>query len=152
LFHREYLKRDDQYLAWRTQQEENTNRMVRKARDKDRALAEDNGVAMENGNGAIDEDEDDEMEDEDEEEPHGSKIIVIHPGSQNLRIGFANDALPKTVPMVVARKSKESESEENNGEPLPKRVKRDGEVPNEPEKRFGEEVESKGHNDFWCSY
>jgi actin-related protein 8 len=117
--------------------------MVRKARDKDRALAEDNGVAMENGNGAIDEDEDDEMEDEDEEEPHGSKIIVIHPGSQNLRIGFANDALPKTVPMVVARKSKESESEENNGEPLPKRVKRDGEVPNEPEKRFGEEVKPK---------
>jgi actin-related protein 8 len=114
--------------------------MVRKARDKDRALAQGNDIEITNGNGAVDDDEDDEMEDEDEEEPHGSKIIVIHPGSQNLRIGFANDALPKTVPMVIARRWKESESEENGGEPLPKRVKRDGEVPIEPEKRFGEEV------------
>lgn len=116
--------------------------MVRKARDKDRALAQDNGVTIEasNGTAAVDEDEDEEMADADEEEPHGSKIIVIHPGSQNLRIGFANDALPKTVPMVVARRWKESESEEDGGEPAPKRVKRDGEEPSEPEKKFGDEV------------
>lgn len=138
--YREYLKREDQYLAYRTLQEESRGRLVRDARDKDRALAMDNGVPMANGDGQVDNDE--EMEDAANEssEPHGSKIIVIHPGSQNLRIGFANDALPKTVPMVIARKWKENESDENGGEPLPKRVKIDGEVPPEPEKQFGEEV------------
>jgi actin-related protein 8 len=85
-------------------------------------------------------DDDVAMEDGDGQEPHGSKIIVIHPGSQYLRIGFANDALPKTVPMVIARKWKQNESEENGAEPLPKRIKIDDEIPNEPEKWFGEEV------------
>jgi actin-related protein 8 len=80
------------------------------------------------------------MEDADSQEPHGSKIIVVHTGSQYLRIGLANDALPKTVPMVIARKSKQNESEEDDGEPLPKRQKVQGKVPNEPEKWFGEEV------------
>jgi len=56
----------------------------------------------------------------------GSKTIVIHPGSQNLRIGLASDPLPKTVPMVVARKAEHSESEENAGEPKPKRRKVEG--------------------------
>ncbi|KAF2663762.1 chromatin remodeling complex subunit [Microthyrium microscopicum] len=140
-YYTEYLKREDQYLAYRTLQEENTNRMVREARDKDRALAQGNGVPMANGNGAADNDED-MMDVDDSSEIHGSKIIVIHPGSQNLRIGFANDAIPKTVPMVVARRWKENESEENGGEPLPKRVKIDGEVPEEPEKQFGEEFAS----------
>jgi actin-related protein 8 len=93
---------------------------------------------MADPNGAIDDDI--PMEDSDAQEPHGSKIIVIHPGSQYLRIGFANDALPKTVPMVIARKWRENESEENGGEPLPKRVKVNGKVPHEPEKWFGEEV------------
>ena len=69
----------------------------------------------------------------------GSKTIVIHPGSQNLRIGLASDALPKTVPMVVARRWEMNESEETK-EPLPKRFKVDDEVPHEPEKWFGDEV------------
>jgi actin-related protein 8 len=62
-------------------------------------------------------------------EPHGAKIVIIHPGSQNLRIGLASDALPKTVPMCIARKWKESESEENGGEPAPKRLKLSDNVP-----------------------
>lgn len=70
----------------------------------------------------------------------GSKTIVIHPGSQNLRIGLASDALPKTVPMVIARRWAKNESEEKEGEPRPKRFKVDGEVPHEPEKWFGDEV------------
>jgi actin-related protein 8 len=73
----------------------------------------------------------------DDSEPHGSKIVVIHPGSQYLRIGFANDALPRTVPMVIARRWKENEAEENGGEPLPKRLKSDDEP---AEKWFGDEV------------
>ncbi len=68
-----------------------------------------------------------------------SKVIVIHPGSQNLRIGLANDALPKTVPMVIARRSVRSESEEDGGEPIPKRRKLENGTQLEPEKMFGEE-------------
>lgn len=58
--------------------------------------------------------------------PPGSKIIVIHLGSQNMRIGLASDPLPKTVPMVVARKAQRSESEEDTDEPRPKKRKVEG--------------------------
>jgi len=136
--HSEYLKRDDQYLAWRTLQEENTNRMVREARDHDRALAQGNGVAMADPNAGLDEDV--PMEEVNGvtglPEPHGSKIVVIHPGSQNLRIGLANDALPKTVPMCIARKARQNESEKDGAEPRPKRIKTE---PDPPEKWFGDE-------------
>ena len=78
---------------------------------------------------------------EEEEAPLvGSKIVVMHLGSQNLRIGFASDALPKTVPMVIARKAKENEAEENGGEPKPKRLKLDDGQLLEPEKMFGPDV------------
>lgn len=71
----------------------------------------------------------------------GSKVIVIHLGSQNLRIGLASDALPKTVPMTIARRWKESESEENGGEPSPKRPKlHDGSYPDPDKNMFGQEV------------
>jgi actin-related protein 8 len=70
----------------------------------------------------------------------GSKIIVIHPGSQNLRIGLASDALPKTIPMVIAKKWEFSESEEGDNEPKPKRLKLEDGSDVEPEKMFGEEV------------
>ena len=45
--------------------------------------------------------------DSDEEPPDqgGSKVIVIHPGSRNLRIGLASETFPHTVPMVIARPS-----------------------------------------------
>lgn len=65
---------------------------------------------------------------------YGSKTIVIHIGSQNLRLGLATDALPKTVPMVLARKSRETEAE--SSEPKPKRLKLDV----SPEEQFGDEV------------
>jgi actin-related protein len=73
-------------------------------------------------------------------EPHGSKIIVIHPGSLNLRIGLANDAVPKTVPMCIARKDTQTELEANSSEALPRRVGVDGVLPPDPERWFGEEV------------
>ncbi|CAG8610101.1 9022_t:CDS:2 [Ambispora gerdemannii] len=34
----------------------------------------------------------------------GSKVLVIHPGSKNLRIGRASNAFPLIVPHVIARK------------------------------------------------
>ena len=66
----------------------------------------------------------------------GSKTIVIHVGSQNLRLGLATDALPKTVPMVLAKKAKRSEAE--GSEPIPKRLKLDEDASSE--ELFGEEV------------
>ncbi|KAF2457938.1 hypothetical protein BDY21DRAFT_285308 [Lineolata rhizophorae] len=153
-YYTEYLKRDDQFLAFRTQNEEATNRMVREARDRDRALAQSSrGVTMAGdgtagaGGDAMDVDEDLVAEDNTAavatQEARGSKIIVMHPGSQNLRVGLASDALPKTVPMVIARRDKENESEAGDGEPSPKRVKIDDELPEEPEKWFGEEFSKK---------
>ena len=75
-----------------------------------------------------------------DQDASGTKVIVIHPGSQNLRIGLASDALPKTVPMVVARRWKCNESEEAGGESSPKRIKLDDGSYAEPEKMFGPEV------------
>jgi actin-related protein 8 len=138
-YYTDYLKRDEQILAFRSQREEDRNKMIKQARDRDRALAQgqivdpDGDVDMEEG--------DEEVEDE---ASSGAKTIVIHIGSQNLRVGLANDALPKTVPMVIARRAERSESEENEGEPAPKIAKLDnGLPPPEPEKRFGEDFAKK---------
>ena len=118
--------------------------MTANAKDRDRALAQarpndlpaaepeiymDDDVGMDDIGGALT-----------GQDALGSKVIVIHPGSQNLRIGLASDALPKTVPMVIARKWKQSESEEDDGEPSPKRLKSNSGLAMEPEKIFGEEV------------
>ncbi|QKX60674.1 uncharacterized protein TRUGW13939_07820 [Talaromyces rugulosus] len=136
-YYTDYLKRDDQLLAFRLQNEEVRNRMTKTAKDRDRAFAlgkQEQGEAEVDGDTA--------MEDAEEApaEAAGSKVIVIHVGSQNLRIGLASDALPKTVPMVIARKSAKNESEDDNAEPRPKRLKldEDGEEI-EPEKQFGPE-------------
>jgi actin-related protein 8 len=40
---------------------------------------------------------------EDETEPSGSKVIVLHIGSRNLRIGLASHTFPHTIPMLIAR-------------------------------------------------
>jgi actin-related protein 8 len=53
-----------------------------------------------------------------------------------MRIGLATDALPKTVPMVIARKADRTEAED--AEPVPKRLKLDDDTPSE--EWFGEEV------------
>jgi actin-related protein 8 len=140
--HSDYLKRDDQLLAFRLQNEEARNRMTKTAKDRDRALALGKPAEVD---GDTEMDGDTVMEDVNEETPAeaaGSKVIVIHVGSQNLRIGLASDALPKTVPMVIARKSKMNESEEEGVEPRPKRVKLDEDDDDglEPEKQFGPEV------------
>lgn len=136
---REYLKRDDQILVFRLQNEESPNCMTKTVKDEDRPLASSNGndismvdadvymedvVAREDAEGAV------------EEQP-GSKVIVIHPGSQNLRIGLASDALPKTVPMAIARKSTTNECD---GEPKPKRLKGENGARLDSEEMFGKEV------------
>lgn len=134
-FDSDFLKRDDQILALRLQQDERLDRRKKAAVDVDRARAH----AAQQGLAFVepaDPDLDGDVAMDDEGEDYGSKTIVIHPGSQNLRIGLATDALPKTVPMVIARKSDRSEAE--TSEPKPKRVKLDA----PPEEQFGEDVRS----------
>lgn len=112
--------------------------MAKMAKDRDRALA----MSKSNDPEADAEmDGDANMEDAEESptEALGSKTIVIHLGSQNMRIGLASHALPKTVPMVIARKSATSECEDRE-EPNPKRLKLDDGSVMEPEKILGQEV------------
>ena len=117
--------------------------MTANAKDRDRALAQARPNELPPD---VDMDIDDEAGLDElggtsgDQDASGSKVIVIHPGSQNLRIGLASDALPKTVPMVVARKWKCSESEEHGAEPLPKRQKLENGAYPEPESLFGQDV------------
>lgn len=134
-YYTEYLKRDDQILAFRLQQDEARNRMTKQAKDRDRALAQGRPIGPDG-----DIEMEDDQEDGEDENTSGSKTIVIHIGSQNMRIGLASDALPKTVPMVIAKKAMKSESEEGDGEPKPKRLKLDDGTLAEPEKMFGDDV------------
>ncbi|EED20539.1 chromatin remodeling complex subunit (Arp8), putative [Talaromyces stipitatus ATCC 10500] len=142
-YYTDYLKRDDQLLAYRLQNEEARNRMTKTAKDRDRALAlgKQEQADTEADGDAVMEDAEEAVE----AETAGSKVIVLHLGSQNLRIGLASDALPKTVPMVIARKSTQNESEDGV-EPRPKRVKLNEDENEEdiaPEKRFGTEFASQ---------
>lgn len=137
----DYMKHDYQVLATRIQNENNTAKMIKKAKDMDRAKnTTDAPLSNRDGEAELD---DEEMGGGDEMDP--SKIIIIHPGSQNLRIGFASDALPKTIPMVIAQPAPETESQVC--EPCPRRVV-DSQAPDE---LFGEEfskIFTKASNDL----
>lgn len=100
------MKRDDQILSLRLQGEANRDRLVQTAKDRDRALNTTNGeVPLP----IVEDQVEDGATPSTFADP--SKIIVIHPGSQNLRIGFASDALPKTIPMALATKFSQTEAE-----------------------------------------
>ncbi|KAL8822743.1 MAG: hypothetical protein Q9191_006529, partial [Dirinaria sp. TL-2023a] len=116
--------------------------MTTKAKDRDREMAQSGVIDISIADADMDVDDDVGMDDGmgSGQEALGSKVIVIHPGSQNLRIGLANDPLPKTIPMVIARKWPTSESEEHDGEPKPKRLKKDDGSTLAPDKMFGEDV------------
>nr|POF13143.1 putative actin-related protein 8 [Quercus suber] len=131
----DFLKRDDQILALRLQHDEQLDRTKKNAVDLDRARAQaaHDGLPFVEPNQDMDEDV---PMDDAENESYGSKTIVIHIGSQNLRIGLATDALPKSVPMVIARRTTRSEAEDS--EPRPKRMKLNADIPSE--EWFGEDV------------
>ena len=116
--------------------------MTSNAKDRDRALAESRASDIPVPAVDMDLEDDvgmDELSSVPGQDASGNKVIVIHPGSQTLRIGLASDALPKTVPMVIARRWRSSESEEDP-EPRPKRMKFDDDSLPEPEILFGQEV------------
>ncbi|KAI5290582.1 actin-like protein arp8 [Ascosphaera aggregata] len=138
-YYTDYLKRDDQILAYRLQNEEARAQMIRKARERERALATKNEVPLPEP--TPDADGDTIMQESDETEPEakGARTVIMHLGSQNLRIGFASDALPKTMPMVIAHRAPKNEAEEQGGEPKPKRLKLSEDQSIQPEDIFGEE-------------
>ncbi|KAK5169433.1 actin-like protein arp8 [Saxophila tyrrhenica] len=142
----EFLKRDDQSISYRLQQEERLNARKKAAVDIDRARAYGNQDGVPYGEQDVDLDGDVAMDDE-LNENYGSKTIVIHVGSQNLRLGLATDALPKTVPMVIARKAARNEAEDS--EPLPKRLKLDENAT--PEEMFGDEF-AKEYNSMAADF
>lgn len=133
------MKRDDQILPLRMQNDATRERLVNLAKDRDReralnprgevplladdVLEEEAAVPDEDGSGIVKNDP--------------SRIIIIHPGSQNLRIGFASDALPKTIPMTLATRFPQTEAEQH--EALPRRK---FEAPT-PEEQHGEDWSKK---------
>lgn len=133
------MKRDDQILSLRMQNDATRDRLVQSAKDRDRERAlnprgevpllaedvpeEEATIPDEDGNDIAKNDP--------------SRIIIIHPGSQNLRIGFASDALPKTIPMALATRFPQTEAEQH--EALPRRK---FEAPT-PEEQYGEEWSKK---------
>ncbi len=125
-YYTEYMKRDDQILPLRMQTEASRDKMIRNAKDRDRAMARTGDMTMIDGP-----DFDEEADDEGTEGMDPSKIIVIHLGSQNMRIGLASDALPRTVPMCAAWKMAKTESDVKP--PLPRRKKNAA----SPEEEFG---------------
>lgn len=137
------MKRDDQVLAYRLQNEKNREKMAENARNRDRALAQTSGgdVTVAEGHTETKADMGDAtMLDEEDIEYSPRQVVVIHPGSQNLRIGLASDAVPRTIPMVIARLSHRNESEGDDAEPLPERLKGDDGAVLDAESMFGEKV------------
>lgn len=134
----EYMKRDEQVLSLRLLSDANRDRIAQNARDRDRerALNPKGEVPL----AVLDEKEEAQGEDgavpaNDGSDP--SRIIVIHPGSQNLRLGFASDALPKTIPMALATRFPQTESEQYEAVP-----RRQFEAPT-PDEQYGEEWSKK---------
>lgn len=129
------MKNDEQILGLRISRQVQVDQMVKNARDLDRAMAQEGDAETLDPENADEDGEDIEMTAADDLDP--SKSIVIHFGSQNLRIGYANDALPKTIPMVIARRSRATELESTV--PRPKRQKvGDNETVLSCEKQFGD--------------
>ncbi|KAK9447249.1 uncharacterized protein V1518DRAFT_421732 [Limtongia smithiae] len=89
-YYTEYLKRDDQAMIVRQLAEE-------------LAKAKGHKESAEDVKPIVDEEMEDDKEDE-EQETFGSKVIVVHLGSRNMRIGLASDTFPKTIPLCIAYK------------------------------------------------
>ncbi|OLN93972.1 putative actin-related protein 8 [Colletotrichum chlorophyti] len=115
-YYTDYMKRDDQILALRLQGDATRDRIVQAAKDRDRALAQSGRAEVPL---VIPELQPEEAPTDGAAGLDPSKVIVIHPGSQNLRIGFASDALPKSIPMTLATKFPQTEAEIH--EALPRR-------------------------------
>ncbi|KAK9453505.1 hypothetical protein V1511DRAFT_81987 [Dipodascopsis uninucleata] len=90
-YYTEYLKKDDQAMLIRQLAEELAKAKEQKGQQYD----------------------DMDVDEKEEDDQYGSKVIVIHLGSRNLRIGLASDTYPKTIPNVLAYRVS-SKNEDNS--------------------------------------
>jgi len=120
-YYTEYLKRDDQIMVVREQEE-----ALRQAAAQEQARRQ--GGSGDDPMATDEQKVPDEVAEEEEVTRYGSKIIVIHPGSQNLRIGYASDALPKSIPNVIARLADKAEFELEERSPKRMKLDADGDV------------------------
>ncbi|ATY63964.1 chromatin remodeling complex subunit (Arp8), putative [Cordyceps militaris CM01] len=134
-YYTDYMKRDDQILALRLQNDATRDKLVQSARDRDRFLSKPANGELSLPVPNLADDEDGAATPSAATDP--SRIIVIHPGSQNLRIGFASDALPKTLPTALATKFARTEAD--MFESLPRRQFEAKTV----EQQYGEEWSKK---------
>ncbi|KAK6457513.1 actin-related protein [Scheffersomyces xylosifermentans] len=165
----EYLRKDEQISfvrSWRAEKLQQSNVIIKKTEASVEADDAQNGettnfddfdlnnieaeMNQKKANQLVEDedDEDDEEENESEEIREekakiGHDVIVIHPGSSYIRIGRATDAVPKTIPTVIAVPRHDSTNSTNGTtkrgsrqlhhnkkqEPRPKReILADGEV------------------------
>lgn len=109
----DYLKKDDQIFILRERKQIRLNKVQLKQIKKDQ------GTPIPGATPNIGADEEDEMEDDEPEEIDdrlGSKTIVIHPGSRNIRIGLGSDVYPKTFPFVLAIPKDDQTNKEDDDE------------------------------------
>lgn len=105
-YYTDYLKKDDQMMMLRDikdfnlkLKESKQQKMLEKLKLNNSSMTpEVTAVTLKDDDN--DEDEDDEDEDI-EFTKVGSDTIVIHPGSNHIRIGLATDVYPKSVPNVI---------------------------------------------------
>lgn len=109
----DYLKKDEQAMLirnWRTEKLLQTQ-----TKDPSKTSSSADGKKSANGDDDDDDEDDDDNEAEEGVQGKGSMghdTIVIHPGSEFMRIGRATDGLPHSVPMVIAIKNKQKDNSE----------------------------------------
>lgn len=99
-FYTDYLKRDEQLVVPR-QINELQKSLRDKKKDKDKETVPSTVPNSENASRAGDDEED---ASDDETDSNGQRVIIIHPGSHNLRIGLGSDPVPRTIPFCIARR------------------------------------------------
>lgn len=92
----DYLKRDDQIFILRDRKQLRQNKQGKEK--KESSVFKEATPQV----GERDEEVEDEDAEEEDDDTNGTKTIVIHPGSRNIRIGLASDVYPKTFPFVIA--------------------------------------------------
>lgn len=89
-YYTDYLRRDDQIMYYREfNQEQKRQKEAKEEANKAKQQAAMDGVTV---------------DDEPPPPTAGSNTIVIHMGSQNLRVGLASQAFPKVTPNVIAHR------------------------------------------------
>ncbi|KAG7766864.1 hypothetical protein KL931_003748 [Ogataea haglerorum] len=103
-YYTDYLKKDDQVMMIREMRQRLLEaRLAKKQAELERKQESQNMINKINTHG-FDFDDNEDDEDDDDNGKMGSRIIVLHPGSANIRIGLSSDVDPLVVPNMVAHR------------------------------------------------